>query len=338
MKRTIEVVTALAVVILVCVTVLVACVSHVFKLEDGKNAYDIAVENGFEGTEADWLASLSGKSGVSIENVSISYEVSEDGDIYTVYTIHYSDGTKSEIKTIVPESAATASELSEALFAGGNVMLATDINPTENIVMNGGSLDGNGKVIDAALVTTGYTNCVITTTGGVVENVSILGARRGLGTGSSGTYELASDLVVSDVVIDGGVYAINVGGGSGHKLIVSNSELYGWSSYSGLSQASFVGCVFGQGNTDYAYVRAYDNTSFEGCVFEDGFKLGVNSDGLEDGELLRIELKNCYYGDVLITADNFASLLTVAGDEDTVALRSCEVLVNGVIVGADAFN
>lgn len=28
---------------------------------DGKSAYEIAVENGFEGTEQDWLASLKGK-------------------------------------------------------------------------------------------------------------------------------------------------------------------------------------------------------------------------------------------------------------------------------------
>ena len=33
--------------------------------EDGKSAYDIAVENGFEGTEAEWLASLHGKDGTN---------------------------------------------------------------------------------------------------------------------------------------------------------------------------------------------------------------------------------------------------------------------------------
>lgn len=36
---------------------------HTLRGEDGKSAYDIAVENGFEGTEAEWLASLHGKDG-----------------------------------------------------------------------------------------------------------------------------------------------------------------------------------------------------------------------------------------------------------------------------------
>ena len=31
--------------------------------EDGKSAYEIALENGFEGTEAEWLDSLRGKDG-----------------------------------------------------------------------------------------------------------------------------------------------------------------------------------------------------------------------------------------------------------------------------------
>ena len=31
--------------------------------EDGKSAYEIAVENGFEGTEEEWLASLKGQDG-----------------------------------------------------------------------------------------------------------------------------------------------------------------------------------------------------------------------------------------------------------------------------------
>ena len=31
--------------------------------EDGKSAYEIAVDNGFEGTEQEWLDSLKGKDG-----------------------------------------------------------------------------------------------------------------------------------------------------------------------------------------------------------------------------------------------------------------------------------
>lgn len=38
------------------------------KGEDGKSAYDIAVENGFEGTEAEWVESLKGRDGVDGSN------------------------------------------------------------------------------------------------------------------------------------------------------------------------------------------------------------------------------------------------------------------------------
>ena len=34
-------------------------------VQDGKSAYDIAVDNGFKGTEQEWLASLNGKDGVN---------------------------------------------------------------------------------------------------------------------------------------------------------------------------------------------------------------------------------------------------------------------------------
>lgn len=39
---------------------------NVFRGEDGKSAYEIAQENGFEGTESEWLESLKGKSGVYV--------------------------------------------------------------------------------------------------------------------------------------------------------------------------------------------------------------------------------------------------------------------------------
>ena len=38
-----------------------------FAIEDGENAYDIAVNNGFEGTEEEWLLSLMGPRGKSLE-------------------------------------------------------------------------------------------------------------------------------------------------------------------------------------------------------------------------------------------------------------------------------
>ena len=39
----------------------------------GKSAYDIAVENGFKGTETEWLESLKGKDGESLHILDIYY-------------------------------------------------------------------------------------------------------------------------------------------------------------------------------------------------------------------------------------------------------------------------
>ena len=60
--------------------------------EGGKNAYEIAVEKGYTGTEEMWLASLvgaSGKDGRGISDISLTSTV---GNVDT-YTITYTDGT-----------------------------------------------------------------------------------------------------------------------------------------------------------------------------------------------------------------------------------------------------
>lgn len=186
--------------------------------------------------------------------------------------------------------------------------------------------DGNKNVLDASNVKSG-SDCAITTLGGKIQKVTVNGAGRAIGTGSSGTYALADDLLINKVTIDGGTYAINIGNGNGYDMDVKSSTLYGWISYSGLAQAEFNKCTFGQGNTEYAYVRMYDDTKFVNCDFEEGFKIGANEAGLT------IELSKCYYGNVKITAENFVSLLTVAGDEDTEMLKKCTIKVDGKVVG-----
>ncbi len=299
-----------------------SCGDSLFKLESG------AIQN-CECEEKEEV--------VSVKDVAYSYEVDEEGNTYSVLTITYTDDTTRVIKTLVPTAAVSQETLITALGAGDSVMLGADIETTENIVMNGGNLDGNGKTLDGSQITE-RVNCAITSTGGTVSNLNIIGAPRGLGTGSSGTYALSEDLIVENVFIDEGTYAINIGNGNGKKLTVSNSTLYGWTSYSGLSIAEFADCTFGQGKTDYSYVRAYDATSFTNCKFEDGFKFGAVSTGFEEeGVGFTVTIANCYYGETLITAENFAALMTVLGDEDTESLKLCTVVVDGVTVNVESY-
>ena len=68
--------------------------------EDGKSAYELAVENGFEGTVVEWLASLvgetgpSGSAGAAGKGISSIAKTGTSGLVDT-YTITYSDGTTS---------------------------------------------------------------------------------------------------------------------------------------------------------------------------------------------------------------------------------------------------
>ena len=48
--------------------------------EDGKSAYQVAVDNGYSGTEAQWLASLKGADGVSLGEVELVQQLSQDDD------------------------------------------------------------------------------------------------------------------------------------------------------------------------------------------------------------------------------------------------------------------
>src|SRR5690606_21963258 len=63
----------------------------------GKSAYEIAVENGFEGTEQEWLESLVGPQGpkgeTGAQGVGIT-DITSDG---TNIIFHLSDGTTKEI-------------------------------------------------------------------------------------------------------------------------------------------------------------------------------------------------------------------------------------------------
>lgn len=85
-------------------------------ISQAKNAYQIAVENGFEGTEADWLESLKGADGRGI----ISSEINASGEL----VLTYSDGSAVNVGVVKGKD--------------GNDYVLTDTDKTEiaNIVIN----------------------------------------------------------------------------------------------------------------------------------------------------------------------------------------------------------
>ena len=87
--------------------------------QDGKSAYEVAVDEGFVGTESEWLASLKGDDGATGANgqngtdgVSPVANVTKTGD---VYKIHIEDAIGTTEQTIDMSSFATDAEVSTAV-------------------------------------------------------------------------------------------------------------------------------------------------------------------------------------------------------------------------------
>lgn len=94
--------------------------SNVSAGTNGKSAYEVAVENGFEGTEEDWLLSLKGTDG-------------EDGYTPQKGTDYYTEADKAEIVSAVIESL------------GGNPIFGY-VDENNNIVVSGNLADGSYSV------------------------------------------------------------------------------------------------------------------------------------------------------------------------------------------------
>ncbi len=291
----------------------------------GSDVTDVVVDNCFFGP-------LSEKPGLAVDNrignlnlviKNSTFVGTQAGDAATDATkgvpyIYENDNrtpdttTITLINNIVAEKATNAADLKAALAAGKVVVLEDDITaPTETgygaaaktgVKLNGGVIDGNGNTLSTTNAT-GTWDSVIYTTGGTIKNMTVTGAFRGILTGG-----LTEDLIVDNVVIDGNgiCYTVQADGStrSAYKLVVTNSTLNGWTSYSDIfASVEFTNCKFGKndGGYGYAYCRPYNNTTFTDCVFSEGFEF--------DATKCTSTFVNCYVGGTLITAENVVSLL-----------------------------
>ena len=223
------------------------------------------------------------------------------------------------------------SELTKALENGGYVVLGSDIATTAPIKVQG-TLNGAGKTIDATAVDTQtWGNYAIIPNGGTVENMTVLNAWRSIGSTNTN-----KDVYIKNVTIDNTTYAINGNGSGSASVFVSNSNINGWISYSGVELLSFDDCELGKGNSYDGYLVVYGNTSFSDCTFEE-FAIGARKDNggvVAAGDTVSFE--NCSYitdkGSVKVTAENFEDLFEVEDDNDFANLKECKVIVDGVAV------
>lgn len=177
---------------------------------------------------------------------------------------------------------------------------------------NGGVFDGCNNTL--SVENPEYNAYVVETYGGTIKNLNITTpAGRGIIISSP-----KEDIYLENVFVNGPGYALNTTEHNGKKLIVTNSTFKGWTSLAGLESVSFTSCTFGE-NT-YAYwqksgydkdydrlIRPYVATSFDSCVFENGFY--VLLDNLSASA--KVTLKDCVCGDVELTAENYEQYITI---------------------------
>ena len=222
---------------------------------------------------------------------------------------------------------ADAAEFTAALSdpTVGSIVLNNNIAVPGVNTIDGQVLDGNGNTITVS--NTG-SDCGLNAKSGTIKNVNIVGAGRGIGTGSSGSYAMDGDLYIDGVTVNGPTYGINIGAGNGKKVVVTDSEIYGWNSMANVD-ASFTDCKFGKGNTNYAVFAIYTYAiSFTNCEFGAGDSVyGRSSSGGT------ITLNNCTVGGTTVTAANFATLFDTPHDSDfDYLMNKCEIYVDGVKV------
>ena len=204
--------------------------------------------------------------------------------------------TYSFVSTEKTTVADSAEDIISAAAGGNDILMTDDISTVTSssgyggadIKVNGGVFDGNGNTLSVD-GSGDYT--AIKTAGGTIKNLAIDDGFRGIFL-----EKITEDVYLDNVKLggDGVCYCINTGVNYGdYSLIVTNSEINGWTSFAQIKSASFTNCDFGQGtyytNVDGRLVKPYVNTVFDRCTFIEGFYIDLSS--LESG--CKVTLKDC---------------------------------------------
>lgn len=224
-----------------------------------------------------------------------------------------------------------AQALIDALAVGGIVELEADVTLEESAVVYGGEFHGNGHTITGPAYVEGSvaTQTGLSVVAGIVRDVTITGAYRCIG--DSEENRRSGEVRLYNVTVDGTSYALNFGYGKNEeKLIAEGCHFYGWSSYTGFSEALFTDCTFGWDSTgSQGNLRPYINTTLIGCRFEgktdaDGNPVPFNIHFKPGSDGITLVLEDCYVGDTLVTEDNLHELLSVSQEGNRILVFNSE--------------
>ena len=195
------------------------------------------------------------------------------------------------------------------------------------VIQKGGIIDGGKHSLN--IENPAYEGFAIETWGGTIKTLSITSkVGRGIIISSP-----AADVYLNNVVVDGPGYAVNTTEHNGKNLYITNSTINGWTSLAGLELATFTGCKLGANTGKYwqgygydqdydRLLRPYTSATLENCQFEQGYYLDLSV--LANGKVVNIN--NCKCGDVVVTAENYASYITIEeGNNGSVYINGVQV-------------
>ena len=224
-----------------------------------------------------------------------------------------------------PEPITTESALVAALEDQVRVTLEGDITLTKGVVVKDNLLDGGGHTVTAPVYDENdpATSCGILVERGTVENVTVKGGYRGVGTNSE--HKTLGEVRLNKVVADGENCALYIGNGSGSgSLLASNCSFGGQTVFNRITHAQFENCTFTWNESgSKGNLTAYANVTLIGCRFEgkeDGTKYTLQFSGSVDGCLMILE--DCYVGDTLITQENIGQLLKANARKNKIEIRN----------------
>mgnify|MGYP004469640887 FL=1 len=256
---------------------------------------------------------------------------------------------------------ATAADIANVLGtadAGKTVALSENVTLTDTLTANANiTINGAGNTITGNAGTNGKSALVLADGGTVkdlnvtcdtieaptsnkygieakgddvtVENSNIKYARAVFADNMAG-----KTLTIKNSTLNG-TYAMNTGSNAPENIVVSDTKLYGWTSYDISGSASFTNCEFGKGETGYAVLKPYDNTTLTDCVFSAEYLDAANNDqyGFDVGAAgFTVNFNNCYVMQNGVKTPLSATLLKQMFNKDAGNYQACTWNINGTLV------
>lgn len=309
----------------------------------------------FRGSVENMIAPLTGADGEANPDQqirravhSIAIKMSENAEIseefdFQGYTLKF--GIKLVANQLgTPEQVYTLEQLLEALEDGRSVQLMADIDlggqtvpaldeessedpkpilsiPLNNVMING-LVNGEENVLN---IPEG-TDCAITTTGGTIRNLMILGDNynNSCAIGSTEENPLTGNLYLDHVTIDNIKTAIAGVGNGKCKVVVTNSKISGAIDYQNVTSVDFVDCKLGETEHAYGSMTVNGNTTFTNCDF---VNFSLNAGNIPENTTVTIT--NCKVNGEKVTADVLMTQLNINGENGN-DWSKCTFIIDGV--------